>query len=66
LLDDNLRFQEIAVSSDNTAVMGRTTPILRVGAADAKLAGETPAAVAADVAKQLRSALWAEFLRNNS
>jgi hypothetical protein len=66
LLDDNLRFQEIGVSKANAEVLGRTTPILRVGAADARLAGDTPSAVAEDVAKQIRSALWTEFLRMNT
>lgn len=66
LLNQHLRFQEIGVSKSGTEVMGRSVAILTVGAADARLAGSSPDDVAQDVAKQIRGALWAEFLKLNS
>lgn len=66
LLDQNLRFQEIGVSGGGAEVMGGATPILKVAPADARLTGGTPAAVAETVARQIRNALWAEYLKLNS
>lgn len=66
LLDQNLRFQEIGVSKSGDQVMGRSTSILKVAPADARLAGGSPDTVAQDVARQIRNALWTEYLRLNS
>jgi predicted Zn-dependent protease len=66
LLDQNLRFQEIGVSKNGAEVLGRTTPILKVAPADARLAGSSPDDVAQNVAKQIRNALWTEYLKLNS
>lgn len=66
LLEKDLRAREVYVPADSTEVIARTTPVIKVNDADARLAKSTPQAVAAVAGKRIHDVLWGEYLRLNT
>jgi Zn-dependent protease with chaperone function len=66
LLDQDLRAREVYLAPSGTVVIARTSPVISVSDADAKLAKSTPQAVATAARKRIFDVLWGEYLKLNT